>query len=152
MAGCGFEPLHAPRSAGDSVSDLLAQVQISEIANREGQILRNNLVNSFYVQSPSALPLYRLDVDLATQLLELNVRADDETTRQQLRLDARYVLTDLRAETVVYTDSARILSAVNLTDEAYASFSTEREATTRSLRELSDLITLRVASFLRRSA
>jgi len=150
LSGCGFEPIYGAREGYADVDDLLSEVQISIIEDREGQILRNHLLDRFYLSSPSKRPLYRLDVRLNSSIGDLSVRADDETTRRQVVLDASYTLTDIRAEKVVYSDASRLRGAFNVSQGAYASFATERAVLQRSLRDMSELIALRVSAFLRR--
>ena len=64
LAACGFEPLHAPRNGGGSVPAALATVQIANIPDRSGQILRNYLRDEINPYGVPGNPRYRLDIFL----------------------------------------------------------------------------------------
>ncbi len=48
MGACGFKPVYGTASHDSAVGAALANVQIDPISDRNGQVLRNNLIDRFY--------------------------------------------------------------------------------------------------------
>lgn len=146
VAGCGFRPLYGTGSAAANgqVNDELAAVEIPVVANREGQILRNNLIRLFNAEGRPSMPRYRLSVGLTLSEVELGIRRDDTATRANLVATARYVLTD-SAGTMLTSGSSQRIASFNILDDEFATQSGSEDARDRALAEIAQDIRTRIA-------
>lgn len=93
---CGFTPLYGQHSGADyGNEDFLQHIAIDSIPNREGQYLRNALIDRFYrdgrpVDAPYILKINNLEIRRS----DLDITQSSSTTREQMRLKADLVLVD----------------------------------------------------------
>lgn len=152
LAGCGFEPLYKPHAQGGSVSADLATVDIAVIADRSGQILRNQLRDEINPYGRPSSPRYRLDVRLSETRRELGLREDDVRTRANLAIGASYTLVALADGKAVLSGQTRTTSSFNLLLNDYATLVAEQDARSQALREIGAEIRTRLALYFRRQA
>lgn len=91
VSACGFEPVYGTlafdQAKAQAVEEGLAQVEISNIPDREGQMLRNALVDRFYRPGDTSEKPYLLSVArLDETITQLDITRDSDTTREQLHL------------------------------------------------------------------
>ena len=146
LAGCGFRPLYGTDSADadGQVREELAAVEIPVVANREGQILRNNLIRLFNPQGRPSLPRYRLSVGLSLREVELGIQRDDTATRANLIASAQYILTDAAGEEMT-SGSSRATASFNILSDEFATLTGSEEARDRALAEIAQDIRTRIA-------
>ncbi len=150
LAACGFEPLHAPRSGGGSVPAALATVQIANIPDRSGQILRNYLRDEINPHGVPGNPRYRLDIFLTEQRADIGLRRDDIRTRTNLTLEAEYRLVSLADGKIVNQGRSRTLSSFDILINDYANVVSEQDAREQALRQIGADIRTRLALHFRR--
>lgn len=151
LSACGFSPVYGVASRPDgAVGQALANVQIDPIADRNGQVLRNNLIDRFYGEGRPSSPRYRLAVALAATEEELGIQKDATATRARLRLQASYELIDSNSGQVVYRTFSRSVISYNLLDSQFAVLATKQDAYDRGLTELADDIRARLALYFAR--
>src|SRR3989338_2782467 len=92
LVSCGFQPLH---QAHMGPSDICYPIKIATIKNREGQILRNYLVDIITPQGTPQKPEYLLEVDLTTQIENVGINKDETTSRKKATLTANFRLKDI---------------------------------------------------------
>ncbi|MCP5364309.1 MAG: hypothetical protein H6905_03595 [Hyphomicrobiales bacterium] len=94
VLGCGFRPLYAPagNSADGSAAAQLAAVHVDTIADREGQLLRNELVDLLDPGRLGQTTAYSLQVILKSHQSDVAYEDTGFATRANLRIDAHYVL------------------------------------------------------------
>lgn len=148
LAGCGFRPLYGERSAASVSAPELAAIQIDTIPNREGQLVRNALLDKMQPRGPAARPLYRLQVGVAIARESLGLRTDDTATRGSLTMSAGYTLIDLASGKPVMNANSRAVSSYNILDSDFATVISENDAIRRTANEVSEEIKTRVAIFL----
>ena len=98
LTACGFTPVYGTQ-ANKVASQNLEQIEIALIPNREGQFLRNALIDRFYKNGAPANPKYRLrfsSINEATYNFDITV--DSEATRRQLKLTTAMHLIDLETK------------------------------------------------------
>lgn len=152
LAGCGFQPVYARRPGGNDIAERLNQVAISNIPDRPGQILRNLLIDRFYITGRPADPEYRLSVNLTAREAKLGIRKDETATRAQLTLIARYVLQEQATNQILLQTSSRAIVSYNILEDQYATLVTEEDAYERGLTRLSDDIATRISLYFTREA
>ncbi len=96
LTACGFRPLYnTSGSQGEKSSVFLSSIQIDDIPDRSGVILKNELIDRFHAHG-AGIPRYRLVVGRVTESIsDLDITVDEDATRRQLRVDTTYTLQDL---------------------------------------------------------
>lgn len=150
LGGCGFTPMYGAAANRSAAAAELAQVQIDPIPERNGQVLRNHLIDRFYTGGRPANPTYRLAINLVSTEEELGIRQDATATRARLRLVANYELIDTRTGQVVYRTFSRSIVAYNLLEAQYATLVSQQDAYERGLTELAEDIRTRLALYFKR--
>lgn len=145
LSACGFRPLYGGSSDSSFVRDNpLTGVSISLIPDREGQILRNFLIDRF---QPNGSDRYVLDTDLEIVEQDLGLAFDATTTRSRVIVTARFILRYQGGEHSFLGRSAGSYSTV-LSD--YGTLVARQDATERSLREIADEAKVRLVAFLKK--
>lgn len=152
LSGCGFQPLYGGKGVGAEAADRLMEVDIASIPNREGQKLRNLLIDNFYPSERPSNPRYRLDVSVSASEQKLALQKDATAVRAQLLVNAPYRLTDTRTGQVVFQSSSRSMISYNTLEQHYAAIVTVQSAYDRALEDISNDITTRVAMYLGRGS
>lgn len=152
LPGCGFRPLYGSNGATAGASEKLEQVAISNVPERQGQILRNLLIDRFYQNDRGSKTLYRLDSQIIASEQKLALRQDASAERAQLVLNVPFRLIDSATGRTLFEGSSRSFVPYNVLEERYAGLATLDNAYTRGLTEISDDITARVAMFLSRGS
>lgn len=150
LAGCGFRPVYGNYSAVAMSGADLGQVAIEPIGDRNGQVLRNLLIDRFYADGRPADPSHRLQIRLAATTEDLGIRRDATATRARLRLVADYELLDTSTGQTAYRSFSRAVVSYNLLEAQYATLVAEQDAYERGLTELAEDIRTRIALFFTR--
>jgi len=147
LAGCGFQPVHAPDTA-DGAQAVGARVQVQPIPERLGQLVRNELIQRFSNGGAPDAPAYLLRVALRENVRETSFREDETATRRNIRLRADYELRDAATGEVVLRGRTRATNSANILDQPYATEVSERDARARGAADLADSIARDVNSRL----
>ena len=155
LAACGFEPMYGTKmhsTAGEqSINAALSQVEISNIPDRTGQILRNALIDRFYKEGRPANPDYVLDVSpISETTVDLDLTPDSDTTREQLRLNTTMRLVDKASGNVVLERSLRSISSYNVLTSEFATRVSQQNSRENALNDLARQIELQIGLHLRR--
>ncbi len=145
LAACGFQPLYGDRGVRSVSSDELAAVQIDLIRDREGQMLRNELLDRFQPAGGAVKPLYGLSVALQTSRAALGIRTDETASRANLTILASYVVRDIATGAVLFQGQGRSINGFDILDSDFATTSSEADAIRRAVYDLSEQITTRVS-------
>ncbi len=151
LAGCGFEPLYAPRNGGGLPAELAA-VRVANIPERSGQLLRRALEQRLDNSRPGTATRYELRVGLTYASDLQGYREDGFITRLRVQAVADFVLVSLAAEEAeLLRGAARATDAFNIPDLRFFAADISREAMERRLVEtLAEDILRRVALEFRR--
>jgi LPS-assembly lipoprotein len=147
LAGCGFQPLYAEREEGEAEAELAA-VKINTIPNRNGQILHNLLLDRMNPKGRPVAPLYALDIQLTEQKANIGIIKDSTATLAQLASTATYTLYDLKKRAVLQSGRSRSFTSYSIVQSEFATLAAEKDARERTLRELAEDITTKVAVYL----
>ena len=145
LAACGFAPLYGERGVASVSNEKLAAVQIDLIRDREGQMLRNQLLDRFQPAGAAPKPLYRLSVSLTIQRVGLAIRPDETGSRADLVMRADYTVSDMATGEPLFIGHGRSMSGYNVLDSEFATTSSEADAIRRAVLDLSEQITTRVS-------
>ena len=148
LAGCGFQPLHAPTDPTRATpADRLAAVRITPLEGRVGQQLHNLLRDRLNASGQPRDPSYLLEVALVVTTRELGIRKDETATRANLTMSATFRLRDLDSKAVLLAGKSVSVNSYNIFDAFYATKVAEDDAARRGLRDLADDIGLRLAVY-----
>ena len=99
LPACGFAPTYGTRGENASspfVTSGLDQIDIALIPDREGQYLRNALIDRFYKNGTPSAPQYLLEIPKVSEnVAAFDITIDSEATRRQLKLSATMTLTNV---------------------------------------------------------
>ena len=149
LAGCGFRPLYGSGGQGSVGAEFL-QIEIDTIKDREGQLLRNELVQLFYGGQQPLAPTYRLSAELKEGKTSLAVQKSAFATRGNLTVTSSFKLTDRSSGEAVLQSSSRVTASYNILDSEFASLLAEKNARERALKQLAQDIRIRLASYFDR--
>ena len=150
LAGCGFEPLYGRNSFGGPIVPQLNAITIAPANDRNGQLLRNELIDRLRLDGPADHPLYALQLQVQEVQAPIIVTRQETVTRYNMTLTATYFLQDLRSGKLVTSGQVTSLSAFNLLRADFANLIAEQDARARAARELSEQIRTRLALYFTR--
>lgn len=113
VSACGFHPVYGVNKYTPIGAETkFQQIGIENIPNREGQYLRNALIDRLYRDGRPSSTRYTLNITpIRETQRDLDVTIDSDTTRAQLRIDTRMRLTDTQTkETIIERDLSSIAS------------------------------------------
>jgi LPS-assembly lipoprotein len=147
LSGCGFRPVYGSAGSMGGAAAQLSQVHIDTIPERNGQMLRNALIERMNVSGIPARPSHRLVIGLKEEELDLGIRRDATVTRGQIKMTATYELVDTATQAIVSRGTARSISSYNVVESDFGTFVSRGDAQSRALQDLGDDIALRIALY-----
>jgi LPS-assembly lipoprotein len=141
LGGCGFSPLYA---SGDGVPAQMEQVQVANIPERTGQMLRDTLQDDFYRQGAPVAQNYVLNVTYSIDVQGVGIQSDTSSTRNRYVATASWTLAPIGSpDATMASGSASTEDAENVIDQQY--FASELEGDTVN-RQLADEIAAQITS------
>ncbi len=155
MTGCGFTPVFGNFTKNGQVytDEALSYVSIENIPDREGQHLRNLLMDRFYGNSGKGTYVsHTLSVsDLKERSTDLDITKSSDATRAQLRLNAVISLTDKKTGKIVLNRKISAITSYNILPSEFATRITEEDARKNALEDLARQTELYVSLYFRRA-
>lgn len=156
LTACGFQPLYVQRSGdnnwyygGDfdtSIADEMALIKIPVIADRFGQLLRNDLLD---LLTPRGVPQdskYRLDVVLAGKIVTQQAMRDDVTaTNERIEYRVEYTLFQ-GAERLIGGNSIAFVS-YDILQNPYSTTMAQKKAEVDAAKIIANDIALRIGAY-----
>jgi LPS-assembly lipoprotein len=148
LSACGFQPVYGTHQTEDgvSVADDLNNIAIGNIPDKNGQTLRNALIDRMYGSGRPAQPAYTLNVKIHSAEEDLGILADATTTRALMNMYADYTLTDAQGK-VVLTGAAHSVAGFDLLNQMYDTVASRQDANDRTLHEVSEQIVNRLSLY-----
>lgn len=146
LAGCGFQPIHNQRSAASAPA--LAAIDIGLIADRTGQMLRNELLQKMHPRGGISPARFALSVSLRESLQDLAIRKDEVATRANLIMTASFAITTRDDGKRVFSGSVRSVNSYNILTSDFATLSAREDARRRAVQQLATGITQRLSVWL----
>ncbi|MEQ8399031.1 LPS assembly lipoprotein LptE [Thalassobaculum sp.] len=152
LAACGFEPLYGNRKGGGAMAmPEMAQISISPIADRAGQMLRNELRDRLVPTGVPRQARWRLDVALNETTSDLVILRDATATFAKYVGDARWVLVDLSTDAPVTKGRSRRIASYSISSSEFASLQAEEDARRRVVTAVAEDIVLRLGLYFQRT-
>lgn len=150
-ASCGFRPLYVPTGTNEAGSsgfalETFSKVNISRIADREGQFLRNKLIELMHPAGKAKVANYNLGVKLSESKASLAVRRSSDATRANLTVTAQYLLLQLDTQKTLVSGVVQSTSGYNIFESEFQTLSAEKSARDRALIDLAHQVRLRIAT------
>lgn len=159
LSACGFSPMYGEYSpssqaeAGNTAAHIsLQQIEIDNIPDRDGQILRNELIDRFnYQNGGPSNPRYRLVFrNLAAVVHELDLTKDSESTRAQMKVLGNFDLIDIATGQKVLSRDVSSVSSYNILSSEFATRVTEINARENAIKDVARQVELQISLFLNR--
>ncbi|MCI5060102.1 MAG: LPS assembly lipoprotein LptE [Alphaproteobacteria bacterium] len=151
-SACGFSPIYGDynraQHAGGSFSTQLNQIDIALIPDREGQYLRNALIDRFYQSGLPAHPRYRLHIKkIEEKIFDFDVTVASEATRQQLKLSTVMELINKQSGEKLFSRALTAISSHNILESEFSTLVTEQSAREDALNDLARQIERQLAIY-----
>ncbi len=156
LGGCGFRPLMGSGSmgggSGTAATGQMGRIQISLIADRVGQKLRNELMQRINPRGTRVGSPWRLDVLVQDSARDSGIQSNNTVTRKEVRLVAAFYLVEVATGKVVLKDTARSNAAYNVSATEFGSVVSGRAAHDAAVTDIADEIQTRLAIYFDRQA
>ncbi|HOO82638.1 MAG TPA: LPS assembly lipoprotein LptE [Alphaproteobacteria bacterium] len=138
LTSCGLHPVYGVNKyTAVGVEEHLAAIEIGGIPDREGQFLRNALIDRFYRAGRPVNPLYKLTVSpVSESRRDLDVTIDSDTTRGQLTLKTNISLIDKQTGKVLLQRPLRSIASYNILASEFANRVSEQNTRENALNGL----------------
>ncbi len=154
LTSCGFSPVYGTHShnnasqAAPTSKAGLNNVEILNIPNREGQLLRNALIDRFYTSGTPTNAKYTLKISpIQENIYNFDITIDSEATRRQLRLKTRMELIDNETNKTLVTQHLLSIASYNVLTSEFSTLVTEQSARKNALNDLARQIERQVALY-----
>lgn len=138
----------AASGKGSAAEHHLAQIDIEIIPDREGQILRNMLIESFHRHGAPADPAYTLVIaPLKEQRTSLDITKTADATRRQLRIDTQMRLINRQTGETLFQKQARSVTSYNILASEFATRVSEANSRENALKDLARQIEVKLALY-----
>ena len=141
---CGFQPLYGERTGGVPVRQAFGTISVASIPDRVGQLVRNQLIDALTPLGQPRDPAYVLAVTLTQAKEGVAFRSDEQATRVNVTLGARYALRKFGGGAIITQGSTRSVAAFNIVRSEFANITAEADAQRRAARQVADSIALRL--------
>ncbi len=148
LGACGFRPIYGAHggSSGSPVAMDLNNVAIANIPDRNGQILRNCLIDRMIGPNRPQKPAHTLSIRLRSFEQDLGILANATATRSLLDMYGDYTLTN-RSGKVLVNATAHSVASFDRLDEMYGAQAARNDAYQRTLNEISEQIVARLSLY-----
>lgn len=153
-SGCGFTPIHGKYAGtGDiAVQDSLSRIYIGNIPDREGQYLRNALMDRFYTDGRPVNPAYRLEISPISQSkTDLDITKSSDATRAQLRLQSGLKLYDTGDNALLLERDLTAITSYNILQSQFTTRVSEQNARDNAIDDIADQIERQLALYFKRT-
>ena len=147
LNACGFQPLYGDNK-GQANSTELAKIEISAISERNGQYLRQELVDRMHSHGQQTPAQYVLSVGTIEAKGDQTISKDATVTRSFIRHTAQYILTDKNTGKKILERSLIASNSYNNLFSEFGTLITEDDARMRNLQDLADRITQQISTYL----
>jgi hypothetical protein len=124
-------------------------VKIATIKDRDGQILRNYLVDILTPAGSPCCPKYVLEICLTDTITDIGVNRDETASRKNAKMTANLTLRDCKTQKIVYTHTTSAINSFAILSQNYFSDLTAEEyAKKEALRLLAEKISLLIFTYI----
>ena len=156
LSACGFRPLYVERE-GDavwhydgkfntSIIQEMSKIKVEPIADRFGQIIRNNLLDSLTPKGEPSNPEYMLYVELKDKIITDQALRDDITaTRKRVQYIVNYKM--LKNGEELFNNRANAFVSYDIMANPYSTTFAEKKTEQNAAKIVADDIILRIGAY-----
>jgi LPS-assembly lipoprotein len=154
LSGCGFEPMYGENStSAKAVSAALPNIDIDNIPDRDGQYLKNQLIDQLYTNGrPYDAPYVLKISNMNKSIVDLGIQQDATATRAQIQITAHMELVDKITGKTVLKRDLKTVGAYNLLDNQLETLVSQQAITEDILQEMKDDAVTELSLYFRRKA
>ncbi|GAB5388081.1 MAG: hypothetical protein Alpg2KO_10490 [Alphaproteobacteria bacterium] len=148
LPACGYQPVLSTGTTdgNTTVAEALRGIEVATIEDRQGQVLRNHLIDRLHRQGAQPADQGTLKIRLSEQEVVLSRDKEDAATRAQMAVTANWQL--VRGTEVRLKGNSRGIAGFNIPEAQFSARADEEDARARALEELAEDITTRLTLFL----
>ena len=156
LSACGFSPLYVQREKSGgwyfdgkfdtTISDEMRQVKVEPIANRFGQLLRNNLLDNLTPTGVPKNPKYRLFVKLKNKTISLQALREDISATPEMAI-YRVGYSMKQGDKVLFNNESIAYVSYDILNNPYSTTMAQKKAEKEAAKIISDDIALRVGAY-----
>lgn len=152
LSACGFEPVYGVnRNTAIGVEEKLAQIEIENIPDREGQFLRNALITNFYRDGRPVGPRLILSTSAISETQrDLDITKEADATRGQLMLSAQITLKNRETNEVLLERTVQSTASYNILASEFTNRVSEQNARENALSDLARQIEQHIVLYLKK--
>jgi LPS-assembly lipoprotein len=148
VTGCGFTPLLAEKNTTAEYPD----IALSNIPDREGQYLRNQLLDRLAAKEQPVDAAYYLQIDpLVITVTNFGIQKDSTATRGAMQITAEMKLLDSKTQKVLLQRSLKSVGGYNILENQYATIVSKQSLTEHLLQEMSATAVTEITLYFNRS-
>ncbi|MBO7098180.1 MAG: hypothetical protein J6W11_06050 [Alphaproteobacteria bacterium] len=158
LGACGFEPLYVERHSSDkwyykgefdaSITNEMAQIKVEPAGERIGQLLRNELLDSFTPKGIPEKPKYRLAFsNIDKNVSEQAMRDDITATRERVEYKLNYVLTDAKTGDELVRGDTLALLGYDIMANPYSTTFSRKKIEQDAAKIMANDISLRIGAY-----
>lgn len=158
LSACGFEPLYVERKSSDDwyykgefdsgVTDEISQIKVEPISDRLGQLIRNELLDSFTPKGVPESPKYRLEVGpIGKQVVQQALRDDITATRERVRYKVQYYLYDVATGKRLVSGNSLAYLSYDIMANPYSTTFAQKKIEKDAAKILANDISLRMGAY-----
>lgn len=158
LCACGFQPLYVEKKHNNtwyfsgefdtSITQEMAQIKVQPIAERFGQVVRNELLDSLTPRGAPKHPKYRLYVKLTDkQIIQQALRNDITATREQVQYRVDYILYDMKTGQELVRGNSIAYSSYDIMSNPYSTTVAEKKGEKDCAQIIANDIALRLGAY-----
>ncbi len=137
VSACGFESVYARKDIPNAMSG--ASIDIANVPDRDGQYLRNLLIDRLQSSGSPADAVYHLIfLPLNKNIVNIGIQKDATATRGQMQITTHMQLIEKSTGIVLLERDLKTVGAYNLLDNQLATIVSQQNITENMLQEMSD--------------
>lgn len=151
IAACGFHPVYGVNKYTPVGAETkLQQIKISNIPDREGQYLRNALIDRMYRDGRATDPIYNLSISpLSETRRNLDVTIDSDTTRAQLSITTTLQLIDAKTRETLINRRLTSTASYNVLGSEFTNRISEQSTRENILDDLARQIEMQISLYFK---
>lgn len=151
LAGCGtngFRPMYAASPDGTGLADKMAQIQITNIPGRTGQIIRNELTFQTRSRVAGKQPSMRLNIAIREKEISTLVNREGDALSRVYTVTAAFQLIDMTSNKTLLKGESFGRATYERVESIYANVRAKTDAKQRSAKVVARDIKSRLEAFL----
>ena len=112
LTACNIRPMYENNGS----INICYPIKIATIKDRDGQILRNFLLDLMSPQGEPAKPCYLLEITLTSNIKSIGINKDETTSRKEATLTALYKLRNFKTNKILLCGSAKGINSFNISN------------------------------------